>query len=116
MRHAIAVLAGAVLLTACGSGAGAHPAKPADAGNIRVCEHYRTQRAKLLNNATPTLSTAVQVAVWVTADAAQATPGTPLARHLNQMLAAMRSRGGSTYAASKQVHADCQALGVPITH
>ena len=117
MRRAIA-LAGAVFLAAiagCGGSAAAHPAQsPADAGNVRVCQHYRIQRAKLLANATPTLKTAEQVAVWVTADAAQATPGTPLARDLRRFLAAM-SHERSTYSAAAQVRADCQALGVTFT-
>ena len=117
MKRAI-TLAGAVLIGAiagCGGSAAAHPAQSSAAtGNVRVCEHYRTQRAKLLNTATPTLATAVQVAVWVAADAAQATTGSPLARDLGAMVAAMR-HDRSTDAAIRRVHADCQALGVPIS-
>lgn len=110
MRRAIA-LAGAVFLAAIVGCSGAAPAASHDANNVRVCEHYRIQRAKLLNNATPTLATAVQVAVWVGADAAQATPGSPLARDLNQMVADIQ-HSRSDYAASKRVYTDCQALGV----
>lgn len=111
MRHgaAASALIALAAVTACG-GTAAHSAQ---SGNVRVCQHYRTQRAKLLATATPTLADAAQVVVWVSADAAQATPGTPLARDLAQMLSAMR-REASTSAAIGRVHADCQALGVKI--
>lgn len=111
MRYgALLAAAAALTVTACGGTAASHSAQ---SGNVRVCQHYRIQRAKLLSTATPTLATAAQVVVWVTADAAQAAPGTPLARDLRQMLTAMR-HGADTSAAISRVHADCQALGVKI--
>lgn len=118
-KHALA-LAGTALLAAaaivsCGGGAAAHPAQSPATGNIRVCEHYRTQRTFVLNDATPTLADAAKIFGWVSVDQVQAVPGTPLHRDLGRMLTAMQGHGGSTYATSKQVLADCEALGVKFT-
>src|SRR5205823_1035048 len=100
---AAAVLAGLITLTGCGGGAG-HTAQhaAADPRNMRVCEHYRTQRAFVLNDAEPSLADAAKVLGWVAADQAQAVPGSPLARDLDKMLTAMQGSHGSTYTASRQ--------------
>jgi hypothetical protein len=107
--------AAVVALVAAGCGGAAPPAHPAATGNTRVCEHYRAQRAIVLNAATPNLGDAVKIVGWVAADQAQAAPGTPLARDLGKMLIAMQGHGGSTYTASRAVAADCAALGVKFT-
>ena len=115
MKRTITALAGGVLLTAataCGSSSAASHASPA---NTRVCEHYRTQRAIVLGDATPNLADATKIIGWIAADQVQAKMGTPLARDLGRMLVAMQGHGGSTHAASKQVLADCEAIGVKFT-
>lgn len=105
MRRAIAALAvGALALTACGGGG-------KDANDVRVCQHYRTQRAYVKNLAEPTLAGAVKFAGWVAADAGQATPGSAVSRDLNAMMRDEQT-SQSSYAASGRVLKDCEALGV----
>ena len=106
IKQAAALAATAIALTACG---GAQPAH--DANNVRVCQHYRTQRAYVKNLAEPTLSDALKWMGWVAADAGQATPGTQLATDLNQMAAGMQ-KNQSIYAVSTRVLKDCETLGV----
>jgi hypothetical protein len=101
------VCAAGLLAAACGGSA----APSRDAANTRVCGHYRTQRAHVKSLAEPTLADAVKFATWVAADAAEATPGTPLARDLAAMSTAEQD-GTSSYAASARVLKDCTALGV----
>lgn len=104
-----------MLLTGCAAGAAASgnstPAASQNVNNIRVCDHYRTQRAYVKNLAEPSMSDALKFATWVAADAAEATHGTTLARDLNAMSAAQQKLK-SAYAASKRVVQDCEALGV----
>jgi hypothetical protein len=107
------LLAGAALLTACGGAAAQSP--PAATGNVRVCDHYRTQRAFVLNDAKPDLALAMKVAVWVSADQAQAQPGTALARDLRRWLTAAEGHGGTTTAVARLIRSDCAALGVTFT-
>lgn len=115
MRKAVyaATAAAAVILAAC-SNSPAHPAGWS-ADNVRVCQHYATQRADIKKITEPTLADAEKILVWIAADAAQATPGTPLARDLNAMGAAQTSTtapDNAVYNASKRVLQDCTALGV----
>lgn len=111
MKRAIA-LALLAAITGCGGSAAAHPAQsPAAPGNVRVCEHYRTQRAYILGLAEPSAADALKFIGWVTADAAQAEPGSPLARDLHAMHKAQLN-DGPVYAASGRVLKDCEALGV----
>lgn len=114
MKLAITLAAAAALIAGCGGTAAAVPGTQhaAASGNTRVCEHFRTQRNFVLNDATPNLAAAVKIESWIAVDQAQATPGSPLARDLNTMLHAMQSTQGSDYTASRQVLRDCQALGV----
>lgn len=104
----LATLAVAMLtVTACGSSA---PAS-SSADNVRVCQHYRTQRAYVKNLATPTLSDAIKWEGWVAVDSGQATPGTQVASDLKEMYADMQGTR-SLYAISGRVLDDCKALGV----
>ena len=118
MKHAIAlaVLLALTAVAGCGSTAAAHPAQsPAATGNVRVCDHYRTQRAFVLNDATPDLALAAKVAVWVSADQAQSQPRTALARDLRRWLTAAEGHGGSTTTVARLIRRDCAALGVKFT-
>jgi hypothetical protein len=111
MRTATLLAAAALALAACGGGAHASQ----DASNVRVCQHYKVQRAYVKNLAAPTLADAAKVIAWTALDAQQATPGTPLARDLNAMSAAQQATSGpanATYEASRRVLNDCTALGV----
>jgi len=115
MRTWIAVAAAAAITA--GTAACGNPGHPAgwSADNVRVCEHYRTQRADIKAIAEPTLADAQKAIVWVAADAAEATPGTPLARDLNAMSAAQVNLNGpdsAVYETSRRVEQDCAALGV----
>jgi len=113
LSRPLAITAAALTLAACGGNAAAQPAKSAD--NIRVCQHYRTQRAHVKNLAMPTLTDAIQFETWVALDAQQATPGTAVARDLADLSAAQRDTNGpqsAVYDASTRVLTDCTALGV----
>lgn len=102
----LAVAAAVLTLAACGGGAPS--GQPA---NVRVCQHYKVQRATVKNLAEPTLADALQFETWVALDAQQATPGTAVARDLNAMSGAMKN-SSSDYDASARVLNDCTALGV----
>ena len=109
------VVAGVTLLAVagCGGAASAHPAQsPAATANVRVCEHYRTQRAWVLSLATPTAADALKFTGYVSVDAAQATPGTPVARALAALSRAQRDPNGPVGSTSEQVLKACRALGV----
>lgn len=111
-RGALLAVAAALTVTACGGSAAAHPAQSAaPSGNVRVCDHYRTQRAYILGLAKPTAADALKFIGWVAADAGQAAPGTPLARDLAAMHKA-QVNDGPVYAISGRVLKDCEALGV----
>jgi hypothetical protein len=102
----------ALTLTACG---GSTKAAGATADNILVCQHYRIQRAHVKNLATPTLTDAIQFETWVALDAAQATPGTAVARDLAALSAAQHDTSGpqsAVYNTSTRVLTACQAIGV----
>ena len=103
---ALAVAATALTLAACGGSAS--PGQPA---NVIVCQHYKVQRAFVKNLAEPTLADAIKFEGWIAVDAAQATPGTALARDLGAMSADERHLT-SSYDASGRVLNDCTALGV----
>lgn len=103
---AAAACAAGLLAAACGGGTASQ-----NVNNVRVCEHYRTQRAHVKSLAEPSLADALKFATWVAADAAEATPGTTLARDLNAMTRAQQKLT-SPYAASRRVVKDCTALGV----
>ena len=103
-----ALAATALTLTACG---GSSQAASQNTNNVRVCQHYRVQRAYVKNLAEPSLGDALKWMGWVAADAGQATPGTQLASDLNQMAAGMQ-KNRSIYAVSVRVLKDCEALGV----
>lgn len=110
---ALAIAATALTLTACGGSTAAQPARAT--GNIRVCQHYRTQRTYVQNTATPTLADTAKVEAWVALDAQQATPGTALKRDLSAMSAAQldaNTPASAVYDASARVLHDCTALGV----
>src|SRR5215471_1744819 len=112
MIAAAAVLAAA--LVACSGGGSGNPAGWT-ADNVRVCQHYRTQRAGIKAIAEPVLADAETFVVWVAADAAQATPGTPLARDLHALSAAqadLSAPDSAVHDTSARVLADCAALGV----
>jgi hypothetical protein len=104
----LAAIGTALTLTACG---GAAAGASHDAGNVRVCQHYRTQRAYVKNLSEPTIADAVKWMGWVGADAGEATPGTRLAGDLGQMATDMQA-SRSLYAVSGRVLKDCEALGV----
>lgn len=111
LAAALVIAAAALTLTACG-GSSAAAGQPA---NVRVCQHYQTQRATVKNLAEPTLADAIQFETWVALDAQQAIPGTPLARDLSAMSSAQRDMNGpagAVYDASTRVLNDCTALGV----
>ena len=95
-------------LTACG---GSSHAATQDANNVRVCHHYRTQRAWVKNLAEPSLADALKWMGWVAADAGEATPGTQLAHDLGGMYAGMQ-KNRNIYPVSTRVLKDCEALGV----
>lgn len=104
----VAAACAAVLLAAC-STTGGQDAN--NANNIRVCGHYRIQRAHVKNLAEPTIADALRLETWVAADAAEATPGTTLASDLGDMASGM-AHTRSIYAPSLRVIKDCTALGV----
>lgn len=111
IRTATAVACAAILLAGCGGGAAASQ----NVNNIRVCGHYRTQRAHVKSLAEPSLTSALKFATWVAADAAGATHGTALARDLNDLSNAQqnpKSPQSSVYNSSRRVVKDCEALGV----
>lgn len=111
---ALAIAVTALTLTACGGGAKAAGSTP---DNLRVCQHYATQRAHVKNLAEPSLTDAIQFETWVALDAQQATPGTAVARDLGDLSAAQRdssSPQSAVYNASTRVLKDCQALGVTL--
>lgn len=110
MKRAVIALA-ALTLTACSSGSTVALTAAHDANNVRVCGHYRTQRAYIKGLAEPAVADAVKFEMWVAADAAQATPGTPVARDLAALSKAQRNYG-PVYAVSTRVLNDCTALGV----
>lgn len=113
LRTAAAGACAAALLAGCGgSGTAALTVSHSqNANNVRVCQHYRIQRAWVKNLAEPTMADALKFATWVAADAGQATPGTALARDLGTMHKA-ELKLTSSYAASRRVVQDCEALGV----
>ena len=103
-----ALAATALTLTACG---GSSQAASQNTNNVRVCQHYRVQRAHVKNLTTPTIADALKWEGWVGFDAGQATPDTQLATDLNQMATGMQ-KNRSIYAVSTRVLKDCEALGV----
>jgi hypothetical protein len=103
---ALAIAATAAALAACG---GSTPS--AQSADVIVCQHYKVQRAYVKNLAEPTLADAIKFEGWIAVDAAQATPGTALARDLDAM-SADEQHLTSSYDASARVLADCTALGV----
>lgn len=110
---ALAIAVTALTLTACGGSAAAQPAS--NAANVRVCQHYRTQRTHVKNLAEPSLTDAIQFETWVALDAQQATPGTPVARDLGDLSRAQRDTNGpqsAVYDASTRVLTDCGKLGI----
>jgi len=102
---ALAIAVAAVTLTACGGAAAQQSA------NVIVCQHYKVQRAYVKNLAEPTLADAIKFEGWIAVDAAQATPGTALARDLAAM-SADEQHLTSSYDASARVLAACTAIGV----
>jgi ABC-type glycerol-3-phosphate transport system substrate-binding protein len=107
--RALAAAATALTLAACGGNAAAQPTR--NVNNIRVCHHYRTQRAYVKNLAEPSIADALKWMGWVGADAGEATPGTQLASDLGEMSADMQT-SKNLYAISTRVLKDCEALGV----
>jgi len=103
----LAIAVTALALAACGGTS----APPGQAANVIVCQHYKVQRATVKNLAEPTVADAVKFRGWVAVDAAQATPGTAVARDLGVMATA-QTADAAYYAASGRVLADCTALGV----
>lgn len=114
----LAAAAAAVAVSGCSSAAAPGSAAMAPAvttqpvsSNLRVCQHYRTQRAWVKNLAMPTEEDAYRFETWTALDQEDATPGTPLARDLRAMVTAQR-HSKADYGASGLVKADCEALGV----
>jgi hypothetical protein len=103
----IATLAAACVLAA-GCGSGAAPAHEAGT-NTLVCRHYLTQRHWARSLTYPTLADAVKYAGYISADAAQATPGTRLAADLKADLAA-GLHNGPVAAAAARVLRDCRSV------
>jgi hypothetical protein len=82
-----AAAAGLVLAVGCSSGGAPAPS----GGNALVCQHYRAQNSWREHLTFPTVADTVKWVGYVAADAAEAQPGTKLARDLHNEERAMKN-------------------------
>jgi hypothetical protein len=105
--QAIAAAALAALaLAGCGGTTASSAHSALSPANALVCKHYIAQRKWVKSLTFPTLADVEKLAMAIGADAADATPGTKLARDLNTMASSMGHQPAE-YNASVRILHDC---------